>query len=396
MVFIVIAGFMLCIAAACMVVPLWRGHAASRPSYETAYRSAHANQMAELERDLAAGRLATSDHAAALRDLDRELTASLGDKTEARPSGAVAPRSRIMAVATGLVLVISMAVGYWQLGNWRVAVEGIPAATAHHMDAMVAQLSRQLHTTDQSDLQGWIMLGHAYVLMDRYNEAVEALDRARKLSGDSDPDLLASYAEALALANPDQFMQKAAPLFEKVLQEDPNNVRALWYGGLAAIHRGDKKLAVQRWRLLLAQNLPPQYQAVVKEAIEDGGGVDTTTAPPQVEVTTINIQVTLDSKLRNQVSPEESVFVYAEPAGSHDGPPLAVRRFQVRELPLSMTLSDKDAMVPGRNISNYAHIALTARISRTGSPIPQNGDFEGKTIWNRSDGGKIMTIEIKS
>ena len=396
MVFLVIAGFMLCIAAACVVVPLWRGYAANRPSYENAYRSAHANQVAELERDIAAGRLAISDRAAALRDLDRELTASLGDKTETRPSGAVAPRSRILAVVIGLVLVTGMAVGYWQLGNWRVALEGVPAATAHNMDAMVAQLSRRLHTIDQNDLQGWIMLGHAYVLMDRYNEAVEALDRARKLSGDSDPDLLASYAEALALANPGQFMQKAAPLFEKVLQEDPNNVRALWYGGFAAIHRGDKKLAVQRWRLLLAQNLPPQYRAVVKQAIEDAGGADTATASPQIDVTTINIQVTLDSKLRTKVSPEESVFVYAEPTGSHDGPPLAVRRFQVRDLPLSMTLSDKDAMVPGRNISNYAHIALTARISRTGTLIPKNGDFEGKTIWNRNDGRKLMAIEIKS
>ena len=135
MIFIVIAGAMLCVAAACVAVPLWRGHSADRPSHETAYRTAHARQVEELTRDLAAGRLAESDHAAALRDLERELAASLGDQTKTRPAGTAAPRSRILAVATGLVLVIGMAVGYWQLGNWRVAVEGISAATTHNMDA---------------------------------------------------------------------------------------------------------------------------------------------------------------------------------------------------------------------------------------------------------------------
>jgi cytochrome c-type biogenesis protein CcmH len=253
MVFILIASAMLCIAAACVVVPLWRGRTTGDTPYEMAYRTEHADQLDELARDLADGRLAAEDHDAARRDLDHELEASL--RHAGTGSSTKVKAHRILAVATGALLLIGMGVGYWQLGNWRIAVEGVPAATTHEMDMMVAHLSRRLHTRDQNDLQGWVMLGNAYVLMDRYKDAVEALGRARKLSGDSDPGLLASYAEALTLAEPDQFMQKAAPLFEKVLQNDPTNIRALWYGGLAALNRGDKTLAVQRWRKIYQRNI---------------------------------------------------------------------------------------------------------------------------------------------
>jgi cytochrome c-type biogenesis protein CcmH len=396
MLFIVIAGVMLCVAAACVVVPLWRHHSSSAPSYEIAYRSEHANQVNELARDLAAGRLAAVDHAAARRDLERELATGLKTAgAQARLPRSVGSRNRILAVTAGVILLASMAVGYWQLGNWRVAVEGVPAASVHRMEEMVTRLSKRLHTTDPNDLKGWTMLGQAYMLMGRYGDAVEALGRAHGLAGDSDPDLLAAYAQAVALADPDEFMQKAAPLFEKVLQIDPNNTQALWYGGLAALNNGDKKLAVQRWRLLLAQNLSPDNQAIVKQSIQNAGGSESAATSP-VKVNSITVHVALDPKLLKQVSPEDTVFVYAEPAGSQNGPPLAVRRFKVKDLPLSITLSDKDAMAQGRNISDFSDITLVARISRTGNPIPQAGDFEGKATWNRGDGHKVMTIQIKS
>jgi cytochrome c-type biogenesis protein CcmH len=366
-------------------------------STNTANRAIHAARAEELQADVAAGRLAAGDHAAALRDLDRELAATLDGSHQEFNKASRTRGSHLTAGIVAALVVVAAGLLYWQLGNWRVAVEGLQAATLHHMDEMVAQLSQRLHTRDPGDLRGWAMLGQAYMLMGRYDQAEEAFDRARKLSSNPEPDLLASYAEAVALAEPDDFMQKAAPLFEQVLQRDPNNVRALWYGGLAALNRGDKNLAVRRWQLLLAQNLPADYQTMVRKSIEEAGGSGTPTAAPAAAYA-INIHVVLDAKLRQQISPDETVYVYAEPSGPKAGPPLAVRRYKVKDLPVSITLSDEDAMVQGRSISNFADadITLVARISKTGNPIPQRGDPEGSAIWNRSDGHKVMTINIKS
>ncbi len=395
MLFIAIAAVMLCVAAACVAVPLWRHRSPDAPSYETAYRSAHLNQVDELARDLAAGRLATADHVAARRDLERELALSLkaGDvgTHQYRSPG---PGNHILAIAAGVILLIAMAIGYWQLGNWRVAVEGVTAASAYNIEQMAAELSHKLNTTEPNNLEGWLMLGRAYALMDRYNDAVQAFGKANKLSGDANPDILAAYAEAISLANPDQFMQKAAPLFEQVLKIDPNNEQGLWYGGLAASIRGDNKLAVQRWQTLLGENLSPQYQKQVIQYIEEAGGQ--AIAAPPITATAIHIYLTLDPALLNKVSPDATVFVFAESLQQSGGPPLAVRRLQVRDLPLDVTLSDADSMVAGRTLQGFPKVKVIARIAINGNPLLSHGDFEGSAVWNRSASDKLLDIDIKT
>jgi cytochrome c-type biogenesis protein CcmH len=78
------------------------------------------------------------------------------------------------------------------------------------------------------------------------------------------------------------------------------------------------------------------------------------------------------------------VFVFAEPAGPPSGPPLAVKRFQVSDLPLDLLLTDQDAVMPSRKLSDYADITVSARISMTGRANPQTGDLMGTTAWKRS------------
>ena len=291
-------------------------------------------------------------------------------------------------------MLIGMAAGYWQLGNWRVAVEGITAASAYSIDKMAAELSHKLNTTEPNNLNGWLMLGRAYALMGRYNDAAQAFGKANKLSGDANPDILAAYAEAIALANPDQFMEKAAPLFEQVLKIDPNNEQALWYGGLAASNRGENKLAVQRWQTLLGENLSPQYQKLVIGYIEEAGGQATAASP--IIATAIRIYLALDPTLLNKVNPDAAVFVFAESMQQSGGPPLAARRLQVRDLPLDITLSDADSMVAGRTLHGFSKVKVIARIAINGNPLISHGDFEGSAVWNSNAGDKLLDIDIKT
>jgi cytochrome c-type biogenesis protein CcmH len=49
----------------------------------------------------------------------------------------------------------------------------------------------------------------------------------------------------------------------------------------------------------------------------------------------------------------------------------------VRELPSTFTLDDRMAMAPGMNLSAHARVVVGARVSKSGQPAPQPGDFEG-------------------
>ena len=391
--FIIVGAVMILLATACVAVPLWRRHTRPPLSVDAANRAVYASRVEELERDVAAGRLAPEDHAAALRDLDKELETNLHAVQRVR-EGAVDMRgSHVTAGAAAILLMVAAGLLYWRLGNWHAGIEGVQQASVASVEQMVAQLAHRLQTRDPNDLKGWSMLGHAYLLMGRYADAENAYARARSLSGDKNAEILASYGEAVTLADPHDFMNKAMPVFEQALQLDPRNPRALWYGGLGALERGDKTLAVSRWQALLAQHPPSDYRAIIEKSIVAAGG--TLARAPQAAAgaaaNIIRVRITLDA-LRTRVSPDETLFVFAEPAGQDAGPPLVVRRYQVRDLPLDIRLSDADSMLPGRGLAGVSRATIVARISKSGIPGAQPGDLYGQAIWQAGNTDPVRIV----
>lgn len=157
------------------------------------------------------------------------------------------------------------------------------------------------------------MLGHAYMLMNRYKDAVAAYSHARTLSSDGNAEVLAGYGEAVALASPADFMSKAMPAFDKALQLDPHNPQALWYGGLGALESGNKGLAVARWNALLAQNPPAKYRSIIEKAITAAGGTVSpsgkVSADPAGAASPGNTRIdgTLDPRLHRKVTPDKAL-----------------------------------------------------------------------------------------
>ena len=56
--------------------------------------------------------------------------------------------------------------------------------------------------------------------------------------------------------------------------------------------------------------------------------------------------------------------------------PLAAQKMTVADLPQVVTLSDAQAMMAGMSISNYEQLTLVARLSKSGNPIAQPGDWQ--------------------
>jgi cytochrome c-type biogenesis protein CcmH len=86
--------------------------------------------------------------------------------------------------------------------------------------------------------------------------------------------------------------------------------------------------------------------------------------------------VALDPKLKEKVSPEDTVFIFARAA---EGPPmpLAVLKKKAGDLPVTFVLDDSMAMAPGMTLSKHARVVVGARVSKSGSATPQPGDLQG-------------------
>ncbi|MCY1421465.1 hypothetical protein D9M71_371220 [compost metagenome] len=74
----------------------------------------------------------------------------------------------------------------------------------------------------------------------------------------------------------------------------------------------------------------------------------------------------LAAELKDKVQPGDSVFIFAR-ATSGPPMPLAVKRMTVADLPVEVSLSDADAMMPQLKLSNFPQVQLVARISRSGN-----------------------------
>lgn len=383
MMFFAAAAAMALIAGLALALPLWRARVRPMAGAVAANRQVHAARLAELEQDLEAGRLSPEDHASARHDLEADLAAA---GTEVAASRGVQPRRFMAGVALAALFALSGSL-YWFYGDWRVGAQGVDVASREVVLQMVADLATRLQT-DKDDLKGWDMLGHSYMIMGRYGDALEAFSHARELTHDADPEVLSAYAEAVTLAEPDLFMSKAAPLFEKVLTLQPTNVQALWYGGLAAEQRGDKKLAVKRWNGILVQDPPADYRAYISRMITEAGGT-----PISASATVIHLHVSLAAALAAKVPPDAVVFVYARPKGEAGGPPLAARRLKLSELPADIDLSDRDSAMPGRVLSAYDDVLVSARVSKAGTAEPRAGDLLGQGEWTKAS-GKPLTLVI--
>jgi cytochrome c-type biogenesis protein CcmH len=101
--------------------------------------------------------------------------------------------------------------------------------------------------------------------------------------------------------------------------------------------------------------------------------------------------VRLSPGIAAKASPDDTVFIFARPA---EGPrmPLAVMRKRVRDLPTAFTLDDSMAMTPTAKLSNHAQVVVGARVSRSGNPAVQPGDFEGLSTQVRPGATGIAVV----
>jgi len=347
-----------------------RGAGVSRDQANVAvYR----DQLRELEADLAAGKLLQADYERSRAELEARLLEDVGGAED--PAGTRGGR-KLAAGLAAAVPALAIAV-YFTVGN-----PGAIETPQHDLQAMAERLAAHLKTS-ADDAQGWALLGRSYAALGRFPESVEAYSQAA-LRSPRDADLLADFADALAMARGQSLQGPPEELIRRALEIDPKNMKALALAGTAAFDRRDFNAAVAYWKQMLERVEPgSEDERIIRQSIEE--------ALALANARPLTGTVRLAPSLKDKVSPGDTVFIYARAA---EGPPmpLAAKRIKAGELPAQFSLDDAMAMTPEMKLSAHPRVIVTARVSKSGQAAPQPGDLQGASTPVANDATGVTVV----
>jgi len=270
-----------------------------------------------------------------------------------------------------------------------------PTANSVDIDAMVAKLEAQLKA-NPNNAEGWMMLGRSYVTMQRFQSAVDAYQHAYDLTNGQNIDAITGLAEALVLMDENSLTGRAGQLIDQALKLQPNHPKALWYGGLAALKSENLKVARDRFTALLALNPPEQVRGLLQREVQDlNQQLGNAPVADDKNARKLIVHVSLADSIKKRLQGPISLFVLARDPQQKGGAPLAVERHDSAELPLTVELSKANAMLPTHTIEGVASVEVVARLSRSGAPLEQSGDYVGSAqyVFSKGEQGTI-NIEI--
>jgi cytochrome c-type biogenesis protein CcmH len=374
------------------------------------------DQLAELDSDLRSDILTREQYEQSKRELQQRMLEDI-PQGETMAATLMSGNRNVTTITLTTLAVPLLAVSlYLWLGNTKALLPQ-PAAVEHpamtsspesgHPDfsSVLENLTARLR--DQpDDIEGWLMLGRTYAMMQRFNEAKEAYEKVLALSPDN-PEVLTDYADIVAMTHDGSLVGEPYELIKKALRLDARNPKALALAGTAEFEQKKYKEAAASWEKLLALIPPSEAELVqsVRASIDEakslasggkGGAIARameqtpgSQTPPPAESKpaaaaatggatsgTLSGKVTLSPAMAGKASPNDSVYIFAR-AKAGPRAPLATLRVQVKDLPASFTLNDSMAR-SGVQLSTYPdEVVVGARISKSGSPMPQSGDLQG-------------------
>jgi len=263
------------------------------------------DQLAEIERDRAAGLIAENEAAGAQVEVSRRLLAA-ADAQAPTPADAVSAtwRRRAVAVAALILLPLGAATLYVALGSPSLPDQPLAARLAGargnpSIHTLITQVEDHL-TRHPEDGRGWEVIAPVYLRLGRFEEAVKARRNAVKFNG-ATAERESALGEALVFAANGVVTAEAKAAFERAIALDANSVQARYFLGLAAEQDGDRTQAAATWRALIAAAPPDApWLELLRSAlarVEGPAGGSGAAAGPSVDAS--------DDQAAVQLSPEQ-------------------------------------------------------------------------------------------
>jgi cytochrome c-type biogenesis protein CcmH len=230
------------------------GGGASDESRSAFNATVYRDQLGEVESDRERGLIGKGDAEAARVEIARRLLAS---DAEGNSASDASTRSSLRAVALGLAVALPLAVLslYLVYGSPRLPDQPLVArlqdpTSDKNLAVLVARVEARLRQHPEEG-EGWEVIAPVYMGWRRYTDAAEAYRQSIRLLGES-PKRLASYGQALVLANNGVVTEDARKALERAITLDPELIEPRLVLIIAKEQDGKLAEAVEEWRKLLA------------------------------------------------------------------------------------------------------------------------------------------------
>ncbi len=279
---IILAAMML-VAVAGLVIPALRAAppTATRSDYDlTVYR----DQLRDLKADVARGVVTPEEEDSARTEISRRMIAAGASAEEVQGADGAEksqPRFARIVVTVLLILAVPVVATPIYLLTGSPDTPGQPfasrtdilladeAALPEGFEDGVARLAARLQE-EPDDLDGWIMLGRALMVLQRYEPAINAFRRATALSPRN--SLAQSLlGEAIVFAADGTVTPPALGAFAAAMAADPRNIAARFYQAVERAQAGEVQEAFDAWLVLVAESRAdapwiPDLRARLEEA----------------------------------------------------------------------------------------------------------------------------------
>ncbi len=235
----------------------------------------YADQLAEIDRDVAAGLIGVPEAGAARVEIGRRLLAA-ADGGRAAPAQSNLRLRRASAILALIALPIAavtfyLSLGSPQLGDFPLASRNRVADANQPLDNLVAQVEAHLEK-NPTDGRGWNVLAPVLARLGRYDEAIRAFRNSITYNGDS-AERRSDLGEALIGSAGGVVTSEAKVEFERAVAQNADDPKANYFLGLAAEQDGRQADAASIWRAML-EKAPSEapWRPLVQAALVRVGG----------------------------------------------------------------------------------------------------------------------------
>lgn len=227
------------------------------------------------------------------------------------------------------------------------------------------------------------LLGRYYMGQQDYGRAASTYS-ALVEDAPEDAQALAYAAQAEYLAAGRSLSDSARMKAEQALAVNPHQRTALGLLGMASFEQGQYRAAIEYWQRLLAMETPGSESAnmiagVIQSAQQKLGEAPAvaSASPAPVAADPAGAGVTVTVSGGDGINPGDTVFILARNAQSESRMPIAVRRMQGAQLPLTLRLDDSNSMA-GQKLSETESVMVVVQVSPNGQPGDANATWTGQ------------------
>ena len=304
-----------------------------------------------------------------------------------------------------VVVMVAAVILYFTFGSWQLqrqaddALAALPdlgrkvmsdqsaQTTREELETFALGLRQRLAQTPDDNGMVWQIYARVMTQLGQAEQAVDAFEKALAINPSNQQAQL-GYAQLLVNFGEEQYLAQAAQLLVQVLQQDPTQQEALSLLGLIAYQRGDWQQAQTAWQLLQDQIAPADERfAAIQQALDD---VEQRLVAADASLT---VTVSLAPELQDQVPAGGTLFVYiTDPDGSRM--PAAAVRQPVANFPITIELSDANAMLPEFVMSGLNRWQVMARISSDEQIEAAPGDLDAEPLVLKAGSATSVQLEI--